>query len=84
MYFLLQAHMLVCRALSNMLLLPWPNLPENEQQWQTRSNNHASLLVALTREYRILRGTVNIPPRQPDLNNSQYFDFHYFFCFVFS
>lgn len=65
--------MLVCRALSNMLLLPWPNLPENEQQWQTRSNNHASLLVALTREYRILRGTVNIPPRQPDLNNSQYF-----------
>lgn len=75
--------MLVCRALSNMLLLPWPNLPENEQQWQTRSNNHASLLVALTREYRILRGTVNIPPRQPDLNNSQYFDFHYFFCFVF-
>lgn len=71
--FPLQAHMLVCRALSNMLLLPWPNLPENEQQWQTRSNSHASLLVALTREYRILRGTVNIPPRQPDLNNSQYF-----------
>lgn len=67
--------MLVCRALSNMLLLPWPNLPENEQQWQTRSSNHTSLLAALTREYRILRGTVNIPPRQPDLNNSQYFFF---------
>uniref|UniRef100_A0AAX7VDS7 Importin N-terminal domain-containing protein n=1 Tax=Astatotilapia calliptera TaxID=8154 RepID=A0AAX7VDS7_ASTCA len=46
-----EAHMLVCRALSNMLLLPWPNLPESEQQWQTRSSNHASLLAALTREY---------------------------------
>uniref|UniRef100_A0A8C9YC60 Exportin 6 n=1 Tax=Sander lucioperca TaxID=283035 RepID=A0A8C9YC60_SANLU len=42
-----EAHMLVCRALSNMLLLPWPNLPESEQQWQTRSSNHASLLAAL-------------------------------------
>uniref|UniRef100_A0A667Y364 Exportin 6 n=1 Tax=Myripristis murdjan TaxID=586833 RepID=A0A667Y364_9TELE len=50
-----EAHMLVCRALSNMLLLPWPNLPESEQQWQTRSSNHASLLAALTRDYRILR-----------------------------
>uniref|UniRef100_A0A671WJD7 Exportin 6 n=1 Tax=Sparus aurata TaxID=8175 RepID=A0A671WJD7_SPAAU len=66
-----EAHMLVCRALSNMLLLPWPNLPENEQQWQTRSSNHASLLAALTREYRTLRGTVNITPRQPDLNNKK-------------
>lgn len=69
---LLQAHILVCRALSNMLLLPWPSLPENEQQWQTRSTSHASLVAALTREYRLLRGTVNIPPRQTDLNSSQY------------
>lgn len=68
---LLQAHILVCRALSNMLLLPWPNLPENEQQWQTRSTSHGSLVAALTREYRLLRGTVNIPPRQTDLNSSQ-------------
>lgn len=67
----LQAHILVCRALSNMLLLPWPNLPENEQQWQTRSTSHGSLVAALTREYRLLRGTVNIPPRQTDLNSSQ-------------
>uniref|UniRef100_A0A096MHN3 Exportin 6 n=1 Tax=Poecilia formosa TaxID=48698 RepID=A0A096MHN3_POEFO len=51
-----EAHMFVCRALSNMLLLPWPNLPESEQQWQTRSNSHASLVAALTRDYRILRG----------------------------
>lgn len=67
-----QAHILVCRALSNMLLLPWPSLPENEQQWQTRSTSHSSLVAALTREYRLLRGTVNIPPRQTDLSNSQY------------
>lgn len=82
MCLLIQAHMLVCRALSNMLLLPWPNLPENEQQWQTRSSNHASLLTALTREYRTLRGTVNITPRQPDLDNSQYFFSLFLFCFV--
>lgn len=67
-----QAHLLVCRALSIMLLLPWPNLSESEQQWQTRSSNHASLLAALTREYRVLRGTVNITPRQPGLDDSQY------------
>lgn len=82
MCLLIQAHMLVCRALSNMLLLPWPNLPENEQQWQTRSSNHASLLAALTRDYRILRGTVNITPRQPGLDNSQYFFSLFLFCFV--
>lgn len=72
-YFLvLQAHILVCRSLSNMLLLTWPNLPESEQQWHTRSSSHASLLAALTREYRILRGTVNATHRQPNLDNSQY------------
>ena len=67
----IQAHMLVCRALSNMLLLPWPNLPESEQQWQSRSTNHASLLAALTREYQSLRGTVTVTPPQPDLDNGQ-------------
>ncbi|XP_062340396.1 exportin-6 isoform X1 [Osmerus eperlanus] len=58
-----EAHMLVCRALSNMLLLPWPNLPESDQQWHTRSSNHANMLAALTRHYRLLRGTANLPPR---------------------
>lgn len=68
---LLQAHMLVCRALSNMLLLPWSNLPESEQQWQTRSSSHASLLAALTRHYRLLRGTANQPPHRLGLEDSQ-------------
>ncbi|XP_077590273.1 exportin-6 [Stigmatopora nigra] len=65
----LEAHLLVCRALSNMLLLPWPNLPESDQQWQTRSSNHANMLVALTREYRMLRGTVDISPRRPEMHD---------------
>uniref|UniRef100_A0A3Q3ACL7 Exportin 6 n=1 Tax=Kryptolebias marmoratus TaxID=37003 RepID=A0A3Q3ACL7_KRYMA len=64
-----EAHIFVCRALSNMLLLPWPNLPESEQQWQSRSSSHANLLAALTRQYRILRETVNITQRQPGLDN---------------
>ncbi|KAJ8284173.1 hypothetical protein COCON_G00030230 [Conger conger] len=46
---------LVCRGLSNMLLLPWPGLPESEQQWPARSANHSSLLAVLTRQYRQLR-----------------------------
>ncbi|XP_064178394.1 exportin-6-like [Anguilla rostrata] len=50
-----EALVLVCRALSNVLLLPWPNLPESEQQWHSRSANHCSLLAALTRQYRQLR-----------------------------
>ncbi|KAM4635404.1 exportin-6 isoform 2-T3 [Polymixia lowei] len=64
-----EAHMLVCRALSNMLLLPWPNLPESEQQWQSRSSNHANLVSALTRDYRDVRGTASQPPRRPHLDD---------------
>ncbi|CAM4336587.1 unnamed protein product [Leuciscus chuanchicus] len=54
-----EAHVLVCRALSNMLLLPWPSLPEAEQQWPSRSSNHARLLSSLTQQYRLL-------PRPPN------------------
>ncbi|KAA0706153.1 Exportin-6 [Triplophysa tibetana] len=54
-----EAHVLVCRALSNMLLLPWPSLPEAEQQWPSRSANHARLINSLTQQYRLL-------PRPPD------------------
>uniref|UniRef100_A0A8C4ZMM5 Exportin 6 n=1 Tax=Gadus morhua TaxID=8049 RepID=A0A8C4ZMM5_GADMO len=64
-----EAHMLVCRALSNMLLLPWPSLPESEQQWQTRSSSHASLVAALTRDYRTLRGTTSLPQGSTELGN---------------
>ncbi|CAL8273014.1 unnamed protein product [Lota lota] len=64
-----EAHMLVCRALSNMLLLPWPSLPESEQQWQTRSSSHANLVAALTQDYRTLRGTTSLPQRSAELVN---------------
>ncbi|KAG7492044.1 hypothetical protein MATL_G00010330 [Megalops atlanticus] len=64
-----EAQVLVCRALSNMLLLPWPNLPESEQQWHDRSTNHANLLAALTRHYRLLRGNANPQQRRVDLGD---------------
>ncbi|TSK87535.1 Exportin-6 [Bagarius yarrelli] len=54
-----EAHVLVCRALSNMLLLPWPSLPEAEQQWPSRSASHARLIGTITHQYRLL-------PRPPD------------------
>ncbi|XP_063286605.1 exportin-6 isoform X1 [Pelobates fuscus] len=55
-----EAQVLLCRALSNVLLLPWPNVTETEQQWAERSNHHTNLLSALTREYRLLKGSA--PP----------------------
>lgn len=64
--------MLVCRALSNVLLLPWPNLPESEQQWAVRSTNHASLVSALTRDYRQLKATASLPQRKVQLEDSKY------------
>ncbi|CAI9592094.1 unnamed protein product [Staurois parvus] len=57
-----EAQVLLCRALSNVLLLPWPNVPEPEQQWGERSNHHATLLSALTRDYRELKGSA--PPQR--------------------
>lgn len=67
-----QAQVLVCRALSNVLLLPWPNLPESEQQWAVRSTNHASLISALTREYRQLKSNAILPQRKVQLEDSKY------------
>lgn len=66
-----QAQVLVCRALSNVLLLPWPNLPESEQQWAVRSTNHASLISALTREYRQLKSNAIVPQRKVQLEDSK-------------
>ncbi|KAJ1097279.1 hypothetical protein NDU88_002404 [Pleurodeles waltl] len=66
-----EAHVLVCRALSNVLLLPWANLPENEQQWSSRSTNHASLISALTLDYRNLKSTINTPHRKEHLEDSK-------------
>ncbi|XP_061206692.1 exportin-6 isoform X5 [Neopsephotus bourkii] len=65
-----KAQVLVCRALSNVLLLPWPNLPESEQQWAVRSTNHASLISALTREYRQLKTNAILPQRKVQLEDN--------------
>ncbi|XP_010140061.1 PREDICTED: exportin-6-like, partial [Buceros rhinoceros silvestris] len=66
-----KAQVLVCRALSNVLLLPWPNLPESEQQWAVRSTNHASLISALTREYRQLKPNAILPQRKVQLEDTK-------------
>lgn len=66
-----QAQILVCRALSNILLLPWPNLPESEQQWAIRSTNHASLVSALTRNYRSLKSSAILPQRKVPQDDSK-------------
>ncbi|KAI1233906.1 hypothetical protein IHE44_0004358 [Lamprotornis superbus] len=66
-----KAQVLVCRALSNVLLLPWPNLPESEQQWAVRSTNHASLMSALTRDYRQLKATASLPQRKVQLEDTK-------------
>ncbi|NXY86450.1 XPO6 protein, partial [Alcedo cyanopectus] len=66
-----EAQVLVCRALSNVLLLPWPNLPESEQQWAVRSTNHASLISALTREYRQLKANAILPQRKVQLEDTK-------------
>ncbi|XP_069761398.1 exportin-6 isoform X7 [Narcine bancroftii] len=62
---------LVCRALSNMLLLPWPNLPESEQQWAVRSTNHANLISTLTREYRQLKDNAGLSQSKVGLGNTK-------------
>ncbi|XP_064151829.1 exportin-6 isoform X4 [Loxodonta africana] len=66
-----KAQVLVCRALSNILLLPWPNLPENEQQWPMRSINHASLISALSRDYRNLKPSAVAPHRKVPLDDTK-------------
>ncbi|XP_054036666.1 exportin-6 isoform X3 [Dryobates pubescens] len=65
-----KAQVLVCRALSNLLLLPWPNLPESEQQWAERSTNHASLISALTRDYRQLKPAASLHHRKLQLEDN--------------
>nr|XP_021491599.1 exportin-6 [Meriones unguiculatus] len=66
-----KAQVLVCRALSNTLLLPWPNLPESEQQWPLRSINHASLISALSRDYHSLKPSAATPQRKVPLDDTK-------------
>ncbi|XP_033630549.1 exportin-6-like [Asterias rubens] len=51
-----EVQLLVCRALSHILILPWPNIPESEQQWALRSEHHAEFVQRLTKEFKSLKG----------------------------
>ncbi|XP_048575902.1 exportin-6 isoform X2 [Nematostella vectensis] len=48
----LEIQVLVFRSLSNALVLPWPYVSGNEQQWEMRSQNHLSLIKGLTSRYK--------------------------------
>lgn len=50
---------LVYRALSNLLLLPWPNTPDSEQCWVARQQNHSSFVNALLGDYLSLTGKIH-------------------------
>ncbi|XP_071494224.1 exportin-6-like [Diadema antillarum] len=54
-----EVQLLVCRGLSNILTLPWANVPESEQQWPVRSEHHSQFIGRLTQEFRELKGGVN-------------------------
>ncbi|XP_015414991.1 PREDICTED: exportin-6 isoform X2 [Myotis davidii] len=66
-----KAQVLVCRALSNILLLPCANLSESEQQWPMRSVNHANLIFALSRDYRNLKPSAVAAQRKMPLDDTK-------------
>lgn len=53
----LEIQLLVYRALSHYLLLPWPNLSETEQDWTNRATYHRDFSCQLTMEYCQLKDT---------------------------
>ncbi|XP_070580061.1 exportin-6-like [Ptychodera flava] len=52
-----EVQLLVCRALSNILILPWPNIAESDQQWEARSGNHMSYVKRITDQYRSIKSS---------------------------
>jgi len=41
---------LVFRGLSNALVLPWPNIPSNNQEWEERSVNHERFISSICKD----------------------------------
>lgn len=39
---------LLCRCISSMLLLPWPNIPDASQNWSIRSMHHDKFIAAIS------------------------------------
>ncbi|XP_028395482.1 exportin-6-like [Dendronephthya gigantea] len=52
---------LIFRALSNALVLPWPNQTDDKQDWPSRSNNHDNLIKALTINYQQMTEHTSLP-----------------------
>ncbi|XP_013401009.1 exportin-6-like [Lingula anatina] len=50
-----EVQLLLYRALSNHLLLPWPNLAEGDQDWQSRAAHHETFIKQLTTQYQQLK-----------------------------
>ncbi|XP_031571842.1 exportin-6-like [Actinia tenebrosa] len=50
----LEVQTLVYRSLSNALVLPWPLMSDNKQEWEMRSQNHKNLIKGLCRHYKEL------------------------------
>lgn len=55
-----ESQKLVYRALSNLLLLPWPNTPDVEQRWEARQRNHSSFINALLQDFLMLRDKIQV------------------------
>ena len=49
-----QVQLLMYRSLSNYLLLPWPNISSDGQQWEKRSTSHHTFLRQLVSSYVLL------------------------------
>lgn len=56
-FLFLQVQLLVYRALSHSLILPWPNIPDSEQNWSSRGMDHQAFVRQLARHFLQLKDT---------------------------
>lgn len=54
-----EVQLLLYRALSNCLLLAWPNLPDGEQEWGSRAAHHVTFVSQLSRNFIQLKPRVS-------------------------
>ena len=54
-----QIQLLVYRALSHYLLLPWTGATDAEQLWESRAAFHAAFLAKFTQEFLNLKAVQN-------------------------
>jgi hypothetical protein len=51
---------LLCRLISNMLLLPWPSVNDSSQNWQTRTLYHDSFIQSILEPFKCHQMTAGI------------------------